>query len=124
MNVTTHRGVNPTSIKPLAHILETAKIPSFSMAGSSQVEQGILLSLAQADLSYVGLFHAETIARVFNGAKPRQLSQSWVDPPTIALNLGTARIIGFDPPVDITLAASKVYDPAPSRTGFKLENQA
>src|SRR5690606_31857906 len=111
--VTTHRGVNASSIAPLAQILEKAKIPSFSMAGSSEVRQGILLSLAQADLSYVGLFHAETIARVFNGAKPRQLSQLWVDPPKIALNLGTARIIGFDPPVDILLAADEVYGTTP-----------
>lgn len=111
--VTTHRGVTSTSIKTLAHMLEKAKIPSFSMAGSKEVKQGILLSLAQADLSYVGLFHAETIARVFNGAKPRELSQLWVDPPKIALNLGTARIIGFDPPVDILLAADEVYESAP-----------
>jgi len=83
------------------------------MAGSQEVEQGILLSLARADVSYVGLFHAETIARILNGAKPRQLSQLWVDPPKIALNLGTARIIGFDPPVDILLAADEVYEKAP-----------
>ncbi|WP_442593827.1 ABC transporter substrate-binding protein [Parapusillimonas sp. JC17] len=111
--VTLHRGITSTSIKDLAHLLEKAKIPSFSMAGSQEVEQGILLSLAQADVSYVGLFHAETIARIFNGAKPRQLSQLWVDPPKIALNLGTARIIGFDPPVDILLAADEVYEKAP-----------
>src|SRR3546814_96349 len=83
--VTTHRGVTLTSVKTVAHILEKAKIPSFSMAGSKEVEQGILLSLAQADVSYVGLFHAETIARIFHGAKPRQLSQLWVDPPKIAI---------------------------------------
>ncbi|TKR54977.1 hypothetical protein D7I39_11615 [Allopusillimonas ginsengisoli] len=111
--VTTHRGVTLTSVRTLAHILEKAKIPSFSMAGSKEVEQGILLSLAQAGTSYVGLFHAETIARIFNGAIPRQLSQLWVDPPKIALNLGTARIIGFDPPVDILLAADEVYETAP-----------
>ncbi|NYT58036.1 hypothetical protein H0A65_03765 [Alcaligenaceae bacterium] len=111
--VTTHRGVTSESVRTLAHMLEKAKIPSFSMAGSKEVKQGILLSLAQADLSYVGLFHAETIARVLNGAKPRQLSQLWVDPPKIALNLGTARIIGFDPPVDILLAADEVYESAP-----------
>src|SRR5690606_7416919 len=34
--VTTHRGITAASIVPLAHILEKAKIPSFSMAGSSQ----------------------------------------------------------------------------------------
>ncbi|MGB3290189.1 MAG: ABC transporter substrate binding protein [Burkholderiaceae bacterium] len=108
--VTTHRGVTRESISEIAKTLRQAKIPSFSMAGSRDVERGILLSLAQADLSYVGLFHAETIARIFNGAKPRQLSQLWVDPPKIALNLATARIIGFDPPVDILLAADEVYE--------------
>lgn len=111
--VTTHRGVTLTSVRSIAHIFEKAKIATFSMAGSKEVEQGILLSLAQADTTYVGLFHAETIARIFNGAKPRQLSQLWVDPPKIALNLGTARIIGFDPPVDILLAADEVYEIAP-----------
>jgi len=107
--VTTHRGVTPDSIGDIAKILEDAKIPSFSMNGSSEVKKGILLSLAQADLSYVGLFQAETIARIFHGAKPRQLSQIWIDPPKIALNLATARTIGFDPPVDILLAADEVY---------------
>jgi len=108
--VTSHRGVTPQSIVEIADTLIQGKIPSFSMAGSSEVEKGILMSIAQADLSHVGLFHAETIARVFNGAKPRELSQLWVDPPKIALNLSTARKIGFDPPVDILLAADEVYE--------------
>lgn len=110
--VTTHRGVNRDSIARIAQVLKQAKIPSFSMAGSKEVEQGILLSLAQADVSYVGLFHAETMARIFHGAKPRELSQVWIDPPKIALNLATARSIGFDPPVDILLAADEVYEAA------------
>lgn len=108
--VTTHRGVNSQSLPEIVQALKQAKIPSFSMAGSKEVELGILLSLARADISYVGLFHAETIARIFNGAKPRQLSQIWIDPPKIALNLATARAIGFDPPVDILLAADEVYE--------------
>src|SRR5690606_23553224 len=92
MYVTMHRGITPTSIKEVAHTLEKARIPSFSMAGSKEVEQGILLSLAQADISFVGLFHARTLARIFNGASPRRLSQMWSDPPKIALNLRTARL--------------------------------
>lgn len=111
--VTTHRGVNSDSIARITKLLGQARIPSFSMAGSRQVESGILLSLAQADVSYVGLFHAETMARIFNGAKPRELSQVWIDPPKIALNLATARTIGFDPPVDILLAADEVYEARP-----------
>lgn len=121
--VTTHRGVNSDSIGAIARVLGQAKIASFSMAGSKQVEQGILLSLAQADVSYVGLFHAETIARILNGAKPREISQIWIDPPKIALNLATARTIGFDPPVDILLAADEVYEARPGRDRPGLDKQ-
>lgn len=109
MYVTTHRGLTPAAIAEVAGILREAKVPSFAMLGSELVRAGLLMSLAQADHSYVGLFYAETIARIFNGAKPRQLSQVWVDPAKIAINLGTARSIGFDPPVDILLAADEVY---------------
>jgi len=108
--ITTHRGVTADSIKEIAAILTQARVPSFSMAGSREVKGGILMSIAQADVSHVGLFHAETIARIFNGALPRELSQLWLDPPKIALNLSTARQIGFDPPVDILLAADEVYE--------------
>ncbi|MNT19213.1 hypothetical protein D3C72_1544640 [compost metagenome] len=108
--VTVHRGVTPASVDTIAEILRQARVPSFSMLGSEEVKHGLLLSLAQADYSYVGLFHAETMARIFNGAKPRELSQVWIDPAKIALNLETARVIGFDPPVDILLAADEVYE--------------
>ncbi|WP_440588389.1 ABC transporter substrate-binding protein [Bordetella genomosp. 11] len=108
--VTVHRGITPDSVSDVARILRDAKVPSFSMLGSEEVQKGILMSLAQADYSYVGLFYAETIARIFNGARPRQLNQIWMDPAKIALNLETARVIGFDPPVDILLAADEVYE--------------
>jgi hypothetical protein len=80
------------------------------MLGSEEVKAGLLMSLAEAKKSYLGLFHAEVIARIFNGAKPRQLNQIWADPAKIALNLETTRQIGFDPPVDILLAADEVYE--------------
>lgn len=108
--VTVHRGITSTNIKQIADILLQAKVSSFSMLGSEEVKQGILMSLAQADYSYVGLFYAETIARILNGAKPRELNQIWSDPAKIVLNLRTSRLIGFDPPVDILLAADEVYD--------------
>lgn len=108
--VTVHPGITPESVADVAAILRQAKVPSFAMLGSEQVKKGLLMSLAQADYSYVGLFYAETMARIFNGAVPRQLSQIWVDPAKIALNLETARIIGFDPPMDILLAADEVFE--------------
>jgi ABC-type uncharacterized transport system substrate-binding protein len=108
--VTVHRGMSDDSIRQAAEILRKAKIPSFSMQGPVEVRSGILMSMAQADFSDVGIFHAETIARVFNGAKPRQLNQIWADPAKIVLNLKVTRMIGFDPPVDILLAADEVYE--------------
>lgn len=108
--VTVHRGITPDTIGQVAQILREAKVPSFSMLGYEEVKAGLLMSLARANYTYVGLFHAETIARIFNGAKPRHLSQVWIDPAKIALNLETARVIGFDPPIDILLAADEVYE--------------
>src|SRR5699024_9355496 len=75
--VTTHRGVTKTSIVKIAEILRQAGIPSFSMLGAEDVKQGILLSLANANVNFVGLFHAEAIAKVFNGALPREITQIW-----------------------------------------------
>ena len=108
--VTVSRGLTPAAAAQLGQILRAAKIPSFSMLGSEEVRAGLLMSLAQADYSYVGRFHAETMARIFNGARPRQLTQVWVDPAKIALNLETARLIGFEPTVDMLLAADEVYE--------------
>lgn len=113
--VTTHRGITETSIVEIAEILRQAGIPSFSMLGANDVKQGILLSLANANVNFVGLFHAEAIAKVLNGARPRDITQIWVDPAKIALNLETAKIIGFDPPIDILLAADDVFDHYASR---------
>jgi len=45
----------------------------------------------------------------FCGAKPGELAQLFEEPPKIALNLKTAEMIGFDPPVDIMLAADEIF---------------
>lgn len=108
--ITVHRGVTQDSLGPIVDLLLEHEIPSFSMLGSEEVRRGILMSMAQAGYLPVGLFHAETIARIFHGAKPRELSQVWLSPAEIALNLKTAEIIGFDPPIDILLASDEVYD--------------
>lgn len=108
--VTVHRGVTAASLTPIVQALLDAQVPSFSMLGSEEVRRGVLMSMAQADYKPVGLFHAEVIARIFHGASPRELSQIWLSPAEIAINLKTAELIGFDPPIDILLASDEVYD--------------
>jgi ABC-type uncharacterized transport system substrate-binding protein len=106
---TVQNGINSDSVTELVDMINSYAIPTFSQFGSKEVEWGFLLSLSQASYKYVGEFNAKVIAKVFNGAKPRQLDQLFEAPPKIAINLKTAEIIGFNPPVDVMLAADQIY---------------
>ncbi len=108
--ITEQGGVTRASIPKLVDIAIRHKTPTFSQAGAEEVELGVLTSLSQAGFRYVGEFHAETFAMVFNGAKPNQLEQLFEEPPKIAINLGTAELIGFDPPLVLLGAADEVFD--------------
>lgn len=102
-------GVNLTTLPKILAPLIAKKIPTFSQGLSDEVAHGVLLSISLADFSYIGDFYARTIARVFNGAEPGQLTQQFQNPPKIAINLKTAQQIGYDPSVDIVGAADEIY---------------
>ncbi len=108
--VTQQGGVNSRSVPKLVEIANQHKIPTFSQSGAREVSYGVLASLSRAGYKYVGRFHAETIAKVFNGAQPNQLNQLYEEPPKIALNLKTAEIIGFDPPIVLMGATDEFFD--------------
>jgi len=108
--ITVHRGEGLDSLPVLLEPLLENHVTTFAMAGSEFVRHGALLSIAHAGFSYVGRFHAEVIANIFNGAKPRDLPQKWDAPTKIALNLKTAEIVGFDPPFDVLAAADEIYE--------------
>ena len=90
--------------------INARNIPSFSQKGSIEVQHGVLLSIARSGFKYVARFHADTMAEIFNGAKPRDLPQLFEDPPRIALNLKTALDIGWDPPFNILSSADEIYE--------------
>lgn len=100
---------NPKSISELVKIVNQHEIPTFSQSGSEEVRNGFLLSISKVNFYYVGRFYAETMAKIFNGAKPRQLDQVFEHPPKIAINLKTAEIIGYDPPLDVLGAADEIF---------------
>jgi ABC-type uncharacterized transport system substrate-binding protein len=85
--------VNPNTIPQILSLLNAYNIPTFSQAGANEVKQGVLLSVAQAQYKDLGCFHAETLAKILNGAKPRNLSQVFAPPVKITFNKATARII-------------------------------
>ncbi len=107
--VTKQNGINEASLPKLIAIANEAKIPTFSQSGSKEVQAGVLMSISKASYVHLGRFLAETAAKIFNGAKPRQLPQIFEGPPKIAINLKTAEIIGYDPPVDVLSAADEIF---------------
>lgn len=109
MYVSELKSINEDTLPDLVKTLASYKMPSFAQGGSKYVKYGILMSISHAGFKYVGEFAAETIAKVLNGAKPRQIDPLFEDPPKIAINLKTAEIIGYDPPVDVVSAADEVY---------------
>jgi ABC-type uncharacterized transport system substrate-binding protein len=104
-----HPGVNLANMPKILEPLVAKKIPTFTQGLSDEVKHGALLSISLADFSYIGDFYAKTIARIFNGGKPRNLTQVFQNPPKIAINLKTAQMIGYDPSVDIVGAADEIF---------------
>ncbi|MBQ0783856.1 MAG: ABC transporter substrate-binding protein [Amphritea sp.] len=111
--VTVQGGITSNSIGKLVSIANKHRVPTFSQSGSEEVSKGLLLSLSQAGFRYVGEFHASTFAKVFNGALPNQLTQLFEEPPRMAVNLKTAEIVGFNPPLLLLGAADEVYREIP-----------
>ena len=99
-----------TRTKQLADIFKNARIPSFSMAGSKWVKDGILLSIS-SDSGYAALsrYNADKFGKILNGTKPRDLNQIFEDPLDIAINMVTAKAIGFPMPKSILKIATEVY---------------
>lgn len=104
-----HPGATRANMPKLVQPLLEHNIPSFSQAGSQDVKRGILFSMALSDFKFVGQFYADTIAKILNGKKPRDLPQFFRNPPKIALNMKTAQLIGFEPSIEMLGVADEVY---------------
>ena len=107
--VTKQQGVNLNTIPTLVQISNHHNVPTFSQSGSVEVKHGVLMSMESTRMTSVGYFHAEVMAQVFNGAKPRQLVQVFEARPNITINLKTAEIIGFIPHADVLAGADEIY---------------
>ncbi len=107
--VTEQGGVTKNTLPVLVQTANRHHIPTFSQSGSEEVKHGILASLSQANFKFFGEFHATTAAQIFNGAKPSELNQHFKEPPRMAVNLKTAEIIGFNPPLLLLGASDEIY---------------
>ncbi len=107
--VTVQGGVNATTIPQLVEIANRKRVPTFSQGGSREVGYGMLMSISRPSFKPVGRFLAATVAKVLNGAKPRQLTQLFEEPASIAINLKAAELIGLYLYADVLAAADEIY---------------
>lgn len=100
-----------TQTKNLAEMFKIYKIPSFSMFGSKWVKEGILMSIS-SDSGYDGLskYNADKFVKILYGFKPRSLNQIFEDPLEIAINVNTAKEIGFKIPTGILKISTEIYE--------------
>lgn len=105
----TSGGVPARRLPEVLRPLFEARLPTFSQTGAEEVRYGCLLSMAQTDFLVLGRFYAGTMARIFNGEKPRSLPQVFTKPFRLALNLETAKRIGWDPPFDVLKLADDIF---------------
>ncbi len=99
--LTIHRGVHLKSIAALLEPFFEHNVPTFAMGTLFEVNAGAMMSMAQPDFKHVGDFYAETMARILNGERPRDIGQILPDPHEVRINIETARRIGFHFPIDI-----------------------
>lgn len=103
-------GVNDKTLPKLISIANKHRIPTFSQQGSDEVSKGVLMSISrEGGFVPVGRFLAISMAKIFNGAKPRQLNQVFEEGPTIAINLKTAEMIGLYLSAEVLAAADEMY---------------
>ena len=104
------RGTEPDFLWETIQPLIKHKIPTWSARGSKLVERGALISVAKENFDFLAPFYSSVIARIFNGTKPRDIPQVVREELRLAVNLETARRIGYQFPPNVLKVADIVYD--------------
>ncbi len=107
--ITVHRGVDSKRMAEILEPLLQNKIPTFYMRGPKEVKHGVMMSISRGGFVEVGRYHANVAAKIFNGAKARDLDQVFEDPKQIAINMKTAEKINFVVPPIFLKIADEIY---------------
>jgi len=90
-----------------------ARLPTFSQNGVNEVKSGVLLGMSQSDFRVEGKFAAEAIANIIKGATPRSQQKAYEEPLSLAVNLRTALLIGWNPPLAVLSAVDEFFQHHP-----------
>ncbi|MCP4690455.1 MAG: ABC transporter substrate-binding protein [Desulfobacterales bacterium] len=94
-------------------VLFKYKIASFAQVSPKYVKQGLMMSISESSGEVVK-FHADTMAKILNGARPGELKQVFESPNRIVLNMKNAEKIGFNVPDSAFDIADEVYTGIPT----------
>lgn len=107
--VTVNTGMQPGLVDDVLEPLVGVGIPTFSQAGSHEVEEGVLLSISQASFGQEGAFSGKALAEIIKGKLPRDLLQRMEAPVSLSMNLRMATLIGWNPSLEILAAIDEIY---------------
>ena len=107
--ITVNMGMQAQDMDRLLRPLLDAGLPTFSQNGVDEVKRGVLLSISQANFSGQGLFAAEAMCNIAQGQLPRAQSQIYEEPMSLAINLHTAMLIGWNPSLAVLAAVDEIY---------------
>ena len=80
------------------------------MKGWTDVEAGLLMSIAQKSREAGGAHAAEKVAQFFNGASFKEIPLLFEDPQRISINLKVANKIGFEVDDSMFEIADEVFN--------------
>lgn len=107
--LTLNNGLSAKYAKDVLEPLNNAHIPTFSQSGQEDVKHGALLSISQLNLEKEGIFAAEQIKQIAEGKTPRNVNQIFESIISLTLNLKTATMIGWNPPLELLIAIDEFY---------------
>ena len=103
-------GTEPDRLFETLQPLFSRHVPTWSARGTKMVAYGALLSITRVNYDFIAPYYARVIGRIFNGVKPRQIPQIFKEEMRLAINLETAKRIGYTVPPNVLKVADIVYD--------------
>ena len=107
--MTVNNGMQLEMMNDILRPLMAERLPTFSQNGVDEVKQGVLLSVSQVNFSGQGMFAARAIARIIQGESPRAQKQSYEERLSLAVNLRTAMLIGWNPSLAVLAAVDQIF---------------
>lgn len=96
-------------IRPLLEIFYEKDIPVFVQTSEYYVRDGAVMLIESLDAQLAAPFLTGTMSQILNGKRPGEISQSFVTPPYLSINLKAADQTGFPVTEDMILSAGRLY---------------